>query len=108
MQTVIETYEFIKQAKGLLTRDEIEELISYLAESPDAGDVIQGTGGFRKLRFKRSGTGKSGGVRVIYFFFNEGMPVSLISVYAKSKSDNITDKQRNALYAIAQEIKKGG
>lgn len=68
MHTVIETHEFITQAKKLLSGEERTSVISELGKNPLAGDVIKGTGGFRKLRIARQGSGKSGGYRVIYFF----------------------------------------
>lgn len=59
------------------------------------------------MRLARKGGGKSGGYRVIYFFATDEIPIILISVYAKNNQENLTDKQRNMLYAMAQEIKKG-
>jgi hypothetical protein len=66
MQTIAEMPEFSRNAKRLLRDDEIQALISYLAEHPSAGVLLVGTGGVRKLRWAREGKGKSGGVRVIY------------------------------------------
>ncbi len=66
MITVAETEPFQRKVGRLLTEDEKTELIDYLAMNPTAGLLIQGTGGIRKLRWARSGQGKSGGARVIY------------------------------------------
>lgn len=63
MITVAETGEFIQKTKKLLAEDERQALVSYLAAHPTAGTVMEGTGGIRKLRWAREGTGKSGGVR---------------------------------------------
>ena len=68
MNTVVELPEFIKRVAKLLTEVERRHLIAYLAANPLSGVVMQGTGGIRKLRWKRTGTGKRGGVRIIYFF----------------------------------------
>ncbi len=68
LHTVVETPEFQRRLRGLLTVDERDALIDYLAAHPDAGDVMPGTGGARKLRWGVQGKGKSGGVRVITFF----------------------------------------
>ena len=106
MHTVAETPEFRLQAKRLLTEDEITRLIALLASDPKAGDLIPGTGGFRKLRFARKGEGKSGGYRVVYFYFNEQLPVLLASIYAKSQAENLTETQRNQLATIAAQIKQ--
>jgi len=82
-------------------------LINELSCNPYIGDIIQGTGGFRKLRFARQGSGKSGGYRVVYFFASELTPIFLVSIYAKNTQENISDKQRNELRAIAKIIKGG-
>ena len=65
--TVVETPEFIKQAAGLLSEKELDELKYHLSATPRAGDVLQGTGGVRKLRWAAKGKGKSGGVRDFIF-----------------------------------------
>jgi len=67
MITVVELPEFVRRAKRLLSEDELRKLINHLAANPTAGVRMQGTGGIRKLRWKREGTGKSSGVRVIHF-----------------------------------------
>jgi hypothetical protein len=64
---IAELPTYISLADKLLSADERQDLINYLAEHPKAGDIIEGTGGVRKLRWRRGGQGKSGGVRVIYF-----------------------------------------
>ena len=66
--TVVETSIFARRAEKLLSAEERDELIAYLAANPTAGDLIEGTGGVRKVRFAARGKGKSGGVRVIQFF----------------------------------------
>ena len=75
LQTVAETPTFSRQANRLFNEDERSELIDFLAENPMAGDRIPGTGGVRKLRFAASGRGKRGGVRVIYFFLDDTIPI---------------------------------
>lgn len=97
MITIAETSEFIRKAKNLLRDAEREELVSFLAGNPLAGDLMEGTGGIRKLRWARQGMGKSGGVRVIYFFYNEGMPLYALTVYGKGEKDNISKAERNQL-----------
>ncbi len=97
MITVAETTEFARRARKLLSEKERSELISYLAAHPKAGDVIEGTGGIRKVRWAREGKGKSGGARVIYFYYNEGMPIYLLTLYGKSEKDNLTAAERNDL-----------
>jgi len=106
MHTVAETPEFRAQAGRLLTDEETGRLISLLAHYPEAGDLIAGTGGFRKLRFARQGGGKRGGYRVVYFYCDERLPVLLAAVYAKSDRDNLTKADRNALAEVAASIKQ--
>jgi hypothetical protein len=90
MLTVVETNLFQRQWPNYWTEEERGEFAAYIAEHPSAGDVIPESGGIRKLRWKRAGSGKSGGVRVIYFTRNAEGEVVLLTLYAKSKTDNIT------------------
>ncbi len=96
-QTVVETRNFIQKADRLLTKNEIAALVYYLANNPEEGDLVQGTGGIRKLRWKRHNKGKSGGVRVIYFYYNSGFPLFLLDVYGKNEKDNLSKAERNEL-----------
>jgi hypothetical protein len=97
MITVAETTEYSRRAKKLLSEQERNDLIAYLAAHPEAGDVMEGTGGVRKVRWAREGKGKSGGVRVVYFYHNEGMPLYLLTLYGKSEKDNLSAGERNDL-----------
>jgi len=95
--TVAETQEYIREAEKLLSQDERRDLISYLAAHPRAGDLIQGTGGLRKLRWGRGGRGKSGGVRVVYYVHSEAMPLYLLTLFAKGERANLSKAERNDL-----------
>lgn len=95
--TVAELPEFQRTANGLLSAAEQSDLVTYLAAFPKAGDLIQGTGGIRKLRWARGGRGKSSGARVIYYFHSERMPLYLLTVFAKNERANMTQKERNNL-----------
>lgn len=90
MLTVVETLLFQKQWPYYWTEEERGEFAAYIAESPDAGDVVPESGGIRKVRWRRAGSGKSGGVRVVYFTRIAEEEVVLLTLYAKSKTDNIT------------------
>jgi hypothetical protein len=90
MRTVAETEEFQKQADKLWSESERLEFVSWLALNPTAGDVIPGTGGCRKVRWARQGMGKQGGVRIVYFNFNEAGVLLLLAIYAKSAQSNIS------------------
>ena len=99
MFTVVETSLFQKQWPMYWTEDERGEFAAQLAESPEAGVVVKDSGGIRKVRWKRRGTGKSGGVRVIYFIRSEAEEVVLLTLYAKSETDNIKG-------AVLKEIRR--
>jgi len=85
MLTVVETLLFQKQWPLYWTEEERGEFAAYIAESPDAGDVVPESGGIRKVRLRRAGSGKSGGVRVIYFTRMAEEGVALLPLYAKAK-----------------------
>lgn len=105
MLTVAETPTFTKQAEALFSDDEKQALIAFLAANPEAGDIIPGTGGVRKVRYKASGRGKRGGARVIYFYFDDEYPLIALMVYAKNERDNISPDGKKMLAKIAAEIK---
>jgi len=90
MYTVVETVLFQKQWPLYWSEDERGEFAAYIAEYPDAGDVVPESGGIRKVRWRRKGTGKSGGVRVIYFTRTVDEEIVLLTLYAKARTDNIT------------------
>ena len=90
MFTVVETSMFQKQWPHYWNEEELGEFAAYIAEFPSAGDVVPKSGGIRKVRWRRAGTGKSGGVRVIYFTRTVEEEIVLLLMYAKSKTDNIT------------------
>jgi hypothetical protein len=88
MRTVAETPVFVRYAAEVRSDAERQEFISFIAASPEAGAIIRGSGGCRKVRWSRSGTDKSGGARVIYFLAPDGT-VWLLIVYAKAKFDSL-------------------
>ncbi|MBN8556294.1 MAG: type II toxin-antitoxin system RelE/ParE family toxin [Proteobacteria bacterium] len=100
MQTVAELPEFIRVADKLLSLVERQDLIRHLASRPKAGDLMEGTGGVRKLRWRRGDHGKSGGVRVIYYFHDEHMPLYLLTLFAKGDRANLSKAQRNELAGL--------
>lgn len=101
MHTVIETPAYLASAKEEgLSDTEREAIVSHLAANPDAGNIMPGTGGARKLRFAGRGKGKSGGYRVITFYADADIPVFLLDVYSKDSQGNLTKAERNALRNI--------
>jgi hypothetical protein len=90
MLTVVESPIFQRVWPRYWDEDERADFAAFIALNPEAGAVIRGSGGVRKVRWAREGTGKSGGVRIIYVTRNEYGEVYLLTLYAKSESDNIS------------------
>lgn len=101
MLTIVETPTFQRLWPDYWTEDERAEFATWLALSPDAGDVVPGSGGVRKVRWSRKGAGKRGGVRVVYFNRLANGEIWLLLIYAKSAQDNIP---ANVLRELKQEI----
>ncbi|WP_298233119.1 type II toxin-antitoxin system RelE/ParE family toxin [uncultured Azohydromonas sp.] len=104
MMTVAELPEYLRRASKLLGDDDRRAVVEYLAAHPKAGDLIEGTGGVRKLRWGRDGRGKSGGVRVIYYFHSEAMPLYLLTLFAKNERANLTKAERNELAGLVEVL----
>jgi mRNA-degrading endonuclease RelE of RelBE toxin-antitoxin system len=104
--TVAETSIFRKRAAALLSEEEHDELIEFLATNPEAGDEIVGTGGVRKVRFAARGKGKSGGVRVIYYYYSDGAPLYALLIYGKNEKADLSAADRRTVAILAGEIKK--
>ena len=104
MLTVAEVPEYIRRAEKLLTATERRDVVDYLAAHPKAGDLMEGTGGVRKLRWGRGGQGKSGGVRVIYYFHSEAMPLYLLTLFAKNERANLSKAERNDLAGLVDVL----
>lgn len=92
VRTVVETPTFQKQANEVWGEGERHAFIDWIAENPDAGDVIPGADGARKVRWSRPGMGKRGGARVIYFHLVDDEIVLLVMVYAKAERANVKTK----------------
>ena len=90
MLTVVESPIFQKLWPRYWDEDERAEFASFIALNPEAGSVIRGSGGVRKVRWMRDGTGKSGGVRIVYLARTEAGEVYLLTMYSKSESENIS------------------
>ena len=88
MFTLIESPVFSKLWPGYWSEEERGEFSAWLAENPEAGSVVPGSGGVRKVRWSRSGSGKRGGVRVIYYNQTGASLIWLLTIYAKSKQEN--------------------
>jgi hypothetical protein len=103
MLTVVETLLFQRQWPLYWTEEERGTFAAYIAEHPTAGDVVPESGGIRKVRWGRAGSGKSGGVRVIYFTRTAEGEVVLLTLYAKSKTDNLTGPKLKEIRRALEE-----
>lgn len=88
--TIVESPIFQRIWPKYWDEEERAEFATFIALNPESGSVIRGSGGVRKVRWAREGTGKSGGVRVIYLTRNEAGEIYLLTLYAKSESENIS------------------
>jgi len=98
----VETKVFTRQVMTLLSDEDYRGLQERLAEHPDAGTMIKGTGGIRKLRWVGEGRCKSGGVRVIYYWATEKARIFLLFMYPKSERDDLSSQERRILRRIVE------
>lgn len=105
--TVVELPTFLSRVETvLLQKKERDDLISYISRNPEIGDEIPRTGGLRKLRWAGKSKGKRGGVRVIYYFYNNSSPVFLLSIYGKGEQENLKPEEEKKLTKLAALLKE--
>lgn len=104
MLTVAETPTFRRKIETLLSPSGHDDLIAYLAEHPAAGILIQDTGGIRKLRWRAGGTGKRGGIRVIYYYHSETMPLYLLAAFGKNEKSDLDMHERQQLAELVEQL----
>jgi mRNA-degrading endonuclease RelE of RelBE toxin-antitoxin system len=80
-------------------------LVNFLARHPEAGDEIPGTGDIKKLRWAGKGKGKQGGLRIIYYFYNDKAPIFLLTVYGKGEQEDLTNQQKSRMIDLASRLK---
>ncbi|EBP8164499.1 addiction module toxin RelE [Salmonella enterica] len=102
----VETSVFTRECKSLLTDDEYKEFQTHLLLDPEAGSIIVGTGGCRKVRWARQGTGKSSGIRAIYYYYNPAGRLYMLLVYPKSEKDSLSAAEKNQLKAVVSIFKE--
>ncbi len=102
LQTVVETSEFQRRAKTVMSDAERDYAIQFIAANPEAGTSLGG--GLRKMRIPREGGGKSGGFRTIYVFGGRHMPIFLITVFAKNEKDNLSKSEQAAAVELSKRI----
>jgi hypothetical protein len=105
VHVVVETTPFIAAAKAAgLSGGDVSRIVDYFARRPDAGDVIPGTGGARKVRFAGRGKGKRGGYRVITFYSGADLPVFLLTIFGKGERTDLTGSERNMLAQLTKVL----
>jgi hypothetical protein len=103
---VVSLSGYESQVSTLLTEEERRTMEFFIASAPEDHPVIPGAGGFRKARWARRGKGKSGGLRVIYFFLAEPGRIYMAAIYAKSRQQTLSAADQNVLAKLAAQIKK--
>jgi hypothetical protein len=104
--TVVETPSYLSRAEKIFSASERAEIVTMLASDPECGEIVQGTGGVRKVRVAVGGRGKSGGARVIYYFHgSESLPILVFAVFTKNEKANLSDSEKNNLAKLTQAIK---
>ncbi len=100
--TVVETAHFARRAEKRMSAQERSDMITAIAHNPEIGAYL--AGGLRKARFAAGSKGKSGGVRIVYYFHNEGAPIFLLEVFAKNERDNLTKAELADLAKLAKRL----
>ena len=101
--SVIELSGYRRRADDLLSSGEQDAIVDLIAHDPTCGDLIPGTGGLRKVRVGRGGSGKRGGARVIYYFYNADIPVFIMALYAKNEKADLNARERKEFAAYAKD-----
>lgn len=107
IRTFIEVPIFTKRWKEIgLGDDELKYLQIMLLKNPDSGQIMEGTGGIRKVRFPLENRGKSGSVRVCYTDFAEYEVIYLITAFEKKEQENLTKEEKNAIKKLVKALKE--
>ncbi|CAN5665819.1 hypothetical protein BH10PSE6_BH10PSE6_46080 [soil metagenome] len=112
MQAVIETPDYLREARAAGLRDEERRtIVDHVAANPRVGELIVGSGGARKIRFAAPGRGKSGGYRVVTYYGGDDLPVFLLNVFKKGDRVNLSKAEVNELRGelshLAREYREG-
>jgi len=103
----IETPIFSRLLSGILSDDEYTELQQYILDKPDIGAIIRNSGGIRKMRWGFCGRGKSGGIRIIYYWRVSADQIMMLYLYPKNKQSDLTDSQLSLLRESVKDIPDG-
>lgn len=105
--SVVELPGYVARASKLMNIVEQAEVITALAQDPEAGEVMVGTGGVRKVRVPLAGRGKSGGARVVTYYHDGTMPLFLLGIFAKNEKSNLSKAERNDLAKLVKTLVAG-
>lgn len=100
---IIETSVFTKRVKVLLSDEDYRNLQNEVIQNPEKGKIIRGSGGLRKLRWSLQGKGKSGGLRIIYYWVNAKEIILMLLIYAKNEQDDLTAEQLKLLKSLVEK-----
>jgi hypothetical protein len=106
VRRIVRSSRYERAAARLLRPSVQQEMEDAIIADPERHPLVPGTGGFRKARWRRHGGGKSGGVRVVYYFMVRPDLVFLADLYAKSEKENLSNAEKNQLQKIASEIQR--
>lgn len=101
----VETSIFTKLLNKYLNEEEYRELQDYLLEHPDAGVIIRNSGGIRKLRWAARGKGKSGGIRILYYWAPRPEHIYLLTLYSKGEQENIDATTLKRMVKLLESIR---
>ncbi len=104
--TVVETAAYLIAAKNVMSDNDRTSVVNAIAANPLCGDLIRGGGGIRKVRFAVGNRGKSGGVRVVYYYHNNDFPAYLLTVFAKNERSNLSDSEVKILAKSVSLLRK--
>ena len=99
----IESVVFTKQVRELLSDESYSKFQHYLAQNPEAGDIIRETGGLRKIRWSVTGRGKRGGVRVIYYYVSAQAQCRMLLIYRKGIKDDLSPSEKKVLRKLNED-----
>jgi hypothetical protein len=103
---VSETAAYLARANKLLSSEEQDAVVEMIARDPTCGVLVTETGGVRKVRFAVRGRGKSGSVRIAYYFHSDAMPAYLPTIFAKNEKANLSHAERNMLAKLVTELRR--
>jgi hypothetical protein len=107
MIVIVEMNSYIKKTEKIMTPKVREDIVDFLTRRPKAGALMPDTGGLRKYIHAKEGQGKSGGYRVICYYYDDKNPLFLVAAFEKNEKDNLSKEEKNELKKFVQVLKKG-